>query len=89
MVIMMFENIPYDKKLHFIAGFIIAVIIGLIAYFMSFGNFIILGMAVSFAAGIGKEIRDEYVYSGFDWKDIVATWIGALVGGVMLSICCI
>lgn len=89
MVIMMFENIPYDKKLHFLAGFIIAVAIGLIAYFVNFGNFIILGIAVSFASGIGKEIRDEYVYGGFDLKDMVVTWIGALVGGLMLSICCI
>ena len=53
-------NIPYDKKLHFIAGFLLCVVLTLI-------NDPITGIGAAVGAGIMKECYDEYTYGGFDW----------------------
>lgn len=85
----MFDKIPYDKKLHFAAGFIVTVVVGISLFWFAVNSFVMIGIGTGFLAGIAKEIYDEYDYGGFDWKDMIATWIGALVGGIMLAICCI
>jgi len=55
-----------DKANHFIYGFIIFIISNLI-----FNPLISLGIVFLFA--LGKEIRDQIVYKGFDYKDILYT----------------
>lgn len=67
----------YDKKLHFIAGLAISIIFG---YF--FGEYI--GFFSSVVAGIAKELRDDYVYGGFDYKDLLWTMMGGFVGAAFL-----
>ena len=73
------DKIPYDKKLHFGAGLLIAILAGF-AYVPAFG----LWLAV--AAGVMKEIRDWCIYKAPDWKDMVCTWAGGLVGWVLLGV---
>ena len=62
-----------DKVLHFVAGGVIAFGCALI-----FGP--VAGILAGAAAGILKEIRDEIVYGGADWRDLLATCAGAMVG---------
>lgn len=63
----------YDKKLHFAAGLLISLSVG-----CAFTPW--LGFSLALLAGVLKEARDWYVYRGPDWKDMLATWAGALVG---------
>lgn len=57
--------IPNDKLLHSFYGTVIYLLLSLFSP-------IIAILTVIFVA-IAKEIYDEIVYSGFDWKDIIAT----------------
>jgi hypothetical protein len=41
-------------------------------------------VVVAIVAGVGKEIRDEVVYGGFDWKDLMATIVGGTVMQVVV-----
>lgn len=72
-------DIPSDKALHFIAGMlVVAVIATAIPCVAPFA--IVFGII----AGIAKEVRDEIVYGGFDWKDLVATVVGSLVAQIFV-----
>ena len=71
--------IPYDKKLHFLAGLLIAILAGLVFTPAA-------GLVAAMVAGVLKEIRDWYVYRGSDWKDMVCTWAGGLVGWILLEV---
>ena len=67
----------YDKKLHFAAGLIISVCVGFALHEPLYG------LAAAAFAGVMKEVRDWCVYRGFDWKDMVVTWLGGLVGSIV------
>jgi hypothetical protein len=67
-------NIPVDKALHFIAGMLVVVVVATI--FPCVANWAVVAAIV---AGVGKEIRDEIAYRGFDWKDLMATIVGGLI----------
>ena len=69
---------PYDKKLHFAAGCIIAVIVA--QYSTPWG------LLAAMAAGVGKELVDEIRYSGSDMKDMLATWAGGVVGVIIAEV---
>lgn len=66
----------YDKKLHFAAGLLIAISVGFLITPL-------YGMAAALFAGLMKEVRDWCCYKGFDWKDMVVTWLGGLVGTLL------
>lgn len=68
----------YDKKLHMICGFLIAIAGGLL-YSVKFG------LLLSLAAGLAKELRDDIAYGVFDWLDFVATMAGGLVGCIVME----
>ena len=70
-------SIPSDKALHFIAGLLVVALAA--TTLPSVANWAIVFAII---AGIGKEIRDQIVYSGFDWKDLVVT----IVGGAVMQI---
>ena len=74
-----FPSIPYDKKLHFLAGFAIAIIMGFITD-------PITGIGLAIAAGVAKECYDDYKYNGYDIKDMIATWIGGSCGFALVSL---
>ena len=62
----------YDKKLHLASGLAIAFVFGIANPW--------IGLGCGMAAGVAKEVYDEYDYGGFDYVDMLATWLGAIVG---------
>lgn len=71
------KNIPYDKRLHMLAGLLIGVIGTVIT------PYTFVGILAAFIAGIAKELYDQYSYGGFDIDDAIATWIGGAVGSAI------
>ena len=70
-------TIPYDKKLHFLAGLGFSILFGIWAP--------LYGLLAAIAAGIAKEIYDYLDYEKCDFFDMLATWLGGIVGfGVMI-----
>lgn len=72
-------KIPRDKKLHFAAGLLISLSVGL-----AFTPW--LGFSLALLAGVLKEAWDWHVYRGPDWQDMLATWAGALAGFIMTGV---
>ena len=68
----------YDKKLHFAAGLLISVLVG---YGLHNPG---LGLAVAVFAGVMKEVRDWCICRGFDENDMVVTWLGGLLGCIVM-----
>ena len=68
----------YDKKLHLLAGLVIAIIFG--------WQNPLIGLAAGFAAGVAKEVYDYLDYGGFDKQDMYATWAGSLLGAGLIYI---
>jgi hypothetical protein len=64
--------IPLDKANHFIYGFSIYVLSNIVL-----NDLYSLLIVVLFA--LGKEIRDQIVYKGFDYKDLLITIIPAII----------
>ena len=64
--------LPQDKANHFIYGFFIYIIACL---FVS--NLIAFGIVCLFA--LGKEIKDQVVYGGFDIFDMISTILPAII----------
>ena len=60
------KYLPHDKCLHFIIGFFLFVISNC---FLSD----IHSLIIVFVIALIKEIRDEFTYHGFDWKDVLFT----------------
>ncbi len=65
-------KIPYDKKLHFLCGCIIAMLVGLYNP--------LYGLLAGVVAGVAKEVYDYFDYGLADKYDMLATWAGALIG---------
>lgn len=75
-----------DKLLHFICCFIVSAIMAVIN---GLCGIILVGMINSFACGIaigvGKEYGDSKAKGNkWDWKDIIADAIGALLGSLIV-----
>jgi hypothetical protein len=64
--------IPQDKANHFIYGFVIFILSNLII-----SNYLSILVVMGFA--FGKEIYDEWKYSGFNIWDAVVTLIPSLI----------
>ena len=64
--------IPQDKANHFIYGFLIFIVS---QYFLN--DYISFGIVFAFA--LGKEIKDQIVYKGFDYKDLIATLLSSII----------
>ncbi len=58
-------DIPKDKLLHSFYGILIYVVASLVSP--------MFGIIAVVVIAIAKEIYDEFIYGGFDWKDIIAT----------------
>lgn len=77
---------PYDKKLHFIAGLCI-ICVAVLLYYLCYGIVNLwLGLSCGMVAGVAKEIKDEITYGGFDKLDMLYTWAGALLGAGLVYI---
>ena len=75
-----------DKGCHFIAGFIITLIVGFIAYFLGAEYPQAYGITLGVIAGIGKELYDKYDYGDFDFFDAMVTGVGAFFGGLIVTL---
>ena len=64
--------IPIDKANHFLYGFVIFILAQFI--FNDFVSFIIVLLIA-----LSKEIKDEITYKGFDYKDLIATILPAIL----------
>lgn len=72
-----------DKLQHFIVCFLVAMIVALIVAFISknAGAAMFAGASSGMALGVGKEYGDAKAIGNFwDWKDICADALGAVVG---------
>lgn len=61
-----------DKKLHFLCGLLISLFIGLYNP--------VYGLLAGVTAGVAKEVYDYLDYGLFDKYDMLATWVGAVIG---------
>lgn len=69
-----------DKLLHFLAGFFICTVASLLISLW-------LGLILSIAAGIGKEIYDLKIKRTFySWPDMLATIFGGLIAIFLIII---
>jgi hypothetical protein len=84
-------NIPFDKQLHLAAGAGIAIVAGFVT------GMPVVGLALGFAAGLGKEAYDRWANQqaakhgeppphGVEFMDFVATAAGACVGSAFVYI---
>ena len=62
----------YDKKLHLLCGFAIAIVAG--SYTPA------TGLICGVVAGVAKEVYDKLDYGLFDKQDMFYTWAGAILG---------
>jgi hypothetical protein len=65
--------IALDKQKHFFYGII----------FSLFGIFWLPLCALGFILGIVKELYDLQGYGNPEWKDMLYTWLGALIGTIL------
>ena len=80
------KKISYDKRMHFVAGFVIALITLAITSFMWWlfeTNTLFIALfttAIPLAAGIMKEVKDSRnANNKFDVWDMVATWFASAI----------
>ena len=64
--------IAQDKANHFVYGFLIFIIS---QYFLN--DYFSFGIVFAFA--LGKEIKDQIVYKGFDYKDLLVTLLPSII----------
>ena len=76
--------ITRDKILHVIAGFVITLFVGFIAYYLCYEYPQGYGILAGVLAGVGKEAFDEYRYGGADFFDLFATIVGVFFGGALV-----
>lgn len=77
--------ITKDKKLHFICCMLIAlattILIGLLSNWYAGG---LAGLLTAMGTGVGKEYGDKInPYNKWDWYDILADLIGAVIGVIL------
>lgn len=75
-----------DKKKHFIAGLLVAALVGLPCYLESVNLFAGLWSAIvsGILIGVCKEWCDYVYTSKWDWRDFLATCIGVVVVAVFV-----
>ena len=64
--------IAQDKANHFLYGFLIFMIS---QYFLN--DYLSFGIVFTFA--LGKEIKDQIIYKGFDYKDLLVTLLPSII----------
>lgn len=69
-----------DKVLHFVACFVIAVVVMMLMFYFVPNRTVaqITGFAIAMSVGVAKEIADAST-TGFDVKDLTADFTGALL----------
>lgn len=78
-----------DKQLHLAACLLIAFFVGLFNIIIFNGNgwsSATIGFTVAMVIGFLKEGIDEIFRNGYDIKDLIADFIGAIVGLLLIGI---
>ena len=72
-------DIPNDKMLHFLCGFLCALVVSAFStpYY---------GFASAVLIGVAKEVYDFFKYGAFDKKDLFATLLGGLLAALYFAI---
>lgn len=80
--------ISKDKIYHFIVCFLIVIICGRITVFLEHPIDYGIGFLSGICAGFLKELYDEFKKdsTGFDWNNILADFLGSLLGLLILFI---
>ena len=81
-------DIRTDLMKHFGAGMLIAVVVGIVAY-CTHGNWlnILLTSALcGVVANLAKEYSDKAHGCAWDWSDVGAGALGALLGGAVMAL---
>jgi len=87
---MIIFNIQQDKKLHAgICGIIAAVLGWVFILNPVLVGFIFLVPIVPMLIGAGKELYDKKKGGRFSWEDILADFIGTILGCIVVAICAI
>ena len=60
-----------DKVTHFSVSFVIVAVLNTL---LPIG----WGVLITFIIGLAKELKDQYVYKGFSWLDLLADCLGIL-----------
>lgn len=78
------DRIGLDKVLHFAVGMVIAIVAMMGVYYLTNDRLAsqLAGFLVAMAVGVGKELYDRK-RTGFDWQDLLADGVGAVVGVMM------
>lgn len=83
-----FKNIGSDKYMHFGVCAIVALLVGLFGIVLNMTPIMVAycGFIAAMGAGLGKEYGDKVNPNNrWDWKDVLADFIGAVVGsGIVL-----
>lgn len=77
----MIMNFLFSKKTYLIIGLLITTIITIIFHNLTFG------IAAGFIVGIVKIIKDKILYGCFDWKNMLAIWLGSVLAIVIMYLC--
>ena len=77
---------PYDKKLHFLAGLYITCVAIILCYCIYGIVNLWFGLFFGVLAGLLKEVKDEITYGGFDYVDMLVTWLGAIAGAGLVYV---
>lgn len=73
-------KIPYDKQLHFGAGFVSSLII------CTLTKSTVAGIGVALILGASKEIYDYFYGGDVEFLDVVATVFGGIIATLILLI---
>lgn len=77
-IVAWFLSIPTDKRLHFVAGFILASFFGL-------GLRMVAVIVPAIFAGFIKEFFDKWTTNTWDWYDFLATCLGGLLAQLFVA----
>ena len=81
-------DIRVDLMKHFSAGMLIAVVVGIVAL-CTYGNWlnVLLTSALcGVVANLAKEYSDKAHDCAWDWSDVGAGALGALLGGALMAL---
>ncbi len=72
--------IPLDKANHFVYGFIVFFISQLIFTIVNINlNINIISVIITLIFALSKEIKDQIIYKGFSWYDLIITMVPSLL----------
>lgn len=85
---MAISQVATDKVLHFMLGAIVGQSTSYLVNELTDNpkKAFIISFASTLAVGLGKELYDQYIYGGFDLKDLLATSLGGLSVTIPMSV---